>query len=92
MVASRLRRAPVDSERLIFVTANSNKVLRLQPTTPSGSQHTMSKGKGTKVLGNLQVPLPSDLPIRLILTVSARAAQYPSRRDPGHSSDIQHSP
>ena len=53
MVACKLRLAPVNSERLIFVTANSNEVLRLQPTIPSGSQRTVSKGEGTRVLGKL---------------------------------------
>jgi len=30
-----------------------NEALRLQPPVPSGSQRTVGKGKGTKVLGNL---------------------------------------
>ena len=53
MVACRLRLAPVNSERLIYFTVNSNEVLRLQPTIPSGSQRTVSKGEGTRVLGKL---------------------------------------
>ena len=38
---------------LIFATANSNEALRLQPAVPSGSQRTVGKGKGQKVLGKL---------------------------------------
>jgi hypothetical protein len=36
-----------------FAIANSNEALRLQPPVPSGSQRTVGKGKGTKVLGKL---------------------------------------
>ena len=38
---------------LIFYTANSNEALRLQPPLPGGSQRTVGKGKGSKVLGKL---------------------------------------
>ena len=38
---------------LISATANSNEALRLQPPVPSGSQRTVGKGKGSKVLGKL---------------------------------------
>jgi len=33
-----------------------NEALRLQPPVPSGSQRTVCKGKGTKILGNLIIP------------------------------------
>ena len=33
--------------------SNSNEGLRLQPPVPSGSQRSVNKGKGAKVLGNL---------------------------------------
>ncbi|KAN0137403.1 Cytochrome P450 [Lactarius tabidus] len=33
-----------------------NEALRLQPTIPSGSQRTVGKGRGTKVLGKLIIP------------------------------------
>ena len=40
-------------EGLTFTAANSNEALRLQPPVPGGSQRTVRKGKGTKVLGSL---------------------------------------
>ena len=36
-----------------FGCGNSNEGLRLQPPVPSGSQRSVGKGKGTKVLGEL---------------------------------------
>ncbi|KAN0137375.1 Cytochrome P450 [Lactarius tabidus] len=33
-----------------------NEALRLQPAVPSGSERSVNKGKGTKVLGNLVIP------------------------------------
>ena len=40
--------------KLIFsLLSNSNEALRLQPPVPSGSQRSVNKGKGVKVLGNL---------------------------------------
>jgi hypothetical protein len=33
--------------------ADSNETLRLQPPVPSGSQRSVDKGKGPKVLGSL---------------------------------------
>jgi cytochrome P450 len=41
------------SRRLIFCCADSNEGLRLQPPVPSGSQRSVDKGKGPKVLGKL---------------------------------------
>ena len=38
---------------LFFLLSNSNEALRLQPPVPSGSQRSVNKGKGAKVLGNL---------------------------------------
>jgi len=48
-----VRRVEANSEELIFAVANSNETLRLQPPVPSGSQRTVGKGKGAKVLGKL---------------------------------------
>ena len=48
-----VRLVEADSEGLIFGAAYSNETLRLQPPVPSGSQRTVRKGKGPKVLGNL---------------------------------------
>jgi hypothetical protein len=36
-----------------FLLCHSNEGLRLQPPVPSGSQRTVDKGKGTKILGKL---------------------------------------
>ena len=49
----RLCRAEANMGELNFATANSNEALRLQPPVPSGSQRTVVKGKGSKVLGKL---------------------------------------
>ncbi|KAI9447484.1 high nitrogen upregulated cytochrome P450 monooxygenase 2 [Lactarius indigo] len=38
-----------------------NETLRLQPGVPSGSQRTVGKGKGRKVLGNLIIPEETQL-------------------------------
>jgi cytochrome P450 len=38
-----------------------NEVLRLQPPVPSGSQRTVGKGRGAKVLGNLFIPEETQL-------------------------------
>ena len=38
---------------LLFCSINSNEGLRLQPPVPSGSQRSVDKGKGAKVLGEL---------------------------------------
>ena len=38
---------------IFFSCADSNEVLRLQPPIPSGSQRSVDKGKGPKVLGKL---------------------------------------
>jgi hypothetical protein len=38
---------------LTFVMANRNESLRLQPPLPDGSERTVGKGKGPKVLGSL---------------------------------------
>ena len=46
----RVMRTP---DELIFVVANSNEALRLQPPVPSGSQRRVGKGDGTRVLGKL---------------------------------------
>jgi len=44
----------INLNKLIFVIlSNSNEALRLQPPVPSGSQRSVNKGKGVKVLGNL---------------------------------------
>jgi len=40
-----------------------NETLRLQPAVPSGSQRSVGKGKGTKVLGNLIIPEETQLSI-----------------------------
>ena len=36
-----------------FCCGNSNEGLRLQPPVPSGSQRSVDKGKGAKVVGEL---------------------------------------
>ena len=41
------------SNSISFGCGNSNEGLRLQPPVPSGSQRSVGKGKGTKVLGKL---------------------------------------
>jgi hypothetical protein len=41
------------SNLFIYCCGNSNEALRLQPPVPSGSQRTVAKGKGAKVLGKL---------------------------------------
>ncbi|KAH9029477.1 high nitrogen upregulated cytochrome P450 monooxygenase 2 [Lactarius pseudohatsudake] len=38
-----------------------NEALRLQPPVPCGSQRTVDKGKGTKVLGSLTIPEETQL-------------------------------
>ena len=38
---------------LISYVFNSNEALRLQPPVPSGSQRSVNKGNGPKILGNL---------------------------------------
>ncbi|KAH9015099.1 high nitrogen upregulated cytochrome P450 monooxygenase 2 [Lactarius pseudohatsudake] len=38
-----------------------NETLRLQPASPSGSQRTVGKGKGTRMLGNLIIPEETQL-------------------------------
>jgi cytochrome P450 len=40
-------------QEIHFYPSNSNETLRLQPPVPSGSQRSLDKGKGAKVLGNL---------------------------------------
>ena len=48
-----VRPVEADSEGLTFAASNSNEVLRLQPAIPSGTQCTVGKGKGPRVLGKL---------------------------------------
>ena len=40
-------------QQTYFYLSNSNETLRLQPVVPSGSQRSVRKGKGAKVLGSL---------------------------------------
>jgi len=50
---------PLDVTKLVqmeWLNGCINEALRLQPPVPSGSQRTVGKGKGTKVLGNLIIP------------------------------------
>jgi hypothetical protein len=55
MVACEWLRKEASSRILRFVVhcANSNEALRLQPPVPSGSQRSVNKGKGYKLLGKL---------------------------------------
>jgi len=50
---------PLDAEklsRLEWLNGCINEGLRLQPPVPSGSQRSVDKGKGSKVLGKLVIP------------------------------------
>jgi cytochrome P450 len=55
---------PLDVTRLSqmeWLNGCINETLRLQPPVPSGSQRTVNKGKGTKVLGKLIIPEETQL-------------------------------
>jgi len=50
---------PSDAQKLShmeWLNGCINETLRLQPPVPSGSQRSVEKGKGTKVLGKLVIP------------------------------------
>jgi len=42
-----------------------NEALRLQPPAPNGSQRSVDKGKGSKVLGNLVIPEQTQLSLHI---------------------------
>ncbi|KAF8261202.1 high nitrogen upregulated cytochrome P450 monooxygenase 2 [Lactarius quietus] len=55
---------PLDVSKLSqmeWLNACINETLRLQPPIPSGSQRTVRKGEGTKVLGHLIIPEETQL-------------------------------
>ncbi|KAI9446339.1 high nitrogen upregulated cytochrome P450 monooxygenase 2 [Lactarius indigo] len=55
---------PLDGTKLSqmeWLNGCINETLRLQPPVPSGSQRTLGKGKGTKVLGKLIIPEETQL-------------------------------
>jgi len=55
---------PLDTVKLShmeWLNGCINEALRLQPPVPSGSQRSLNKGKGSKVLGNLVIPEQTQL-------------------------------
>ena len=57
---------------MTFAVADRNEALRLQPPLPSGSQRTVGKGKGAKVLGKLYARVNSHADCTLTMSCMRR--------------------